>query len=231
MLGLAAYDSSSDDEVDTRRTPLPKRDLEHGSSANPNPTEDNAQSTPDTELAPVITADPNPRGPVLGPSHQEVQPSNTRSLDGQSSPYSASRNLVHDLTLPPVPSLDIPLSPPGSPSPTANAKFAHFLALKKQEVHFNEKLASSTSLKNPSLLKKLMDHAGLSEEMQYHTALPRDLWDMASLPSWGFKEELLKAQKEIHSNLEERKLPGKRETIDFVSATAPGVKKISKPNP
>ncbi|KAJ6155043.1 hypothetical protein N7470_005609 [Penicillium chermesinum] len=48
-----------------------------------------------------------------------------------------------------VPNLDIPPSPPGSPDPAANAKFQHFLSLKHQGVHFNAKLATSSSLKNP----------------------------------------------------------------------------------
>ncbi|KAI9039068.1 HCNGP domain-containing protein [Aspergillus affinis] len=226
MLGLGAYDSSSEDEIDEKRTSSPKRELEHDSGA--------TKPVPDTGRvyqAPVSSTESNPPGPVLGPSHQEAQPSNPRSTHGQASPYSASRNLVHDLTLPPVPSLDIPPSPPGSPNPTANAKFAHFLALKKQEVHFNEKLASSSSLKNPSLLKKLMEHAGLGEEMQYHTALSRELWDMDGLPDWGFKEELLKAQKDMRNNLEEQRVQGQRDTIDFVAATASNTKKRSRPHP
>lgn len=230
MLGLGAYESSSEDEVDEKRTSSPKRELEHDSGATSKPVADTAQVTPDVPQ-PVISTESNPPGPVLGPSHQEAQPSNPRSMHGQASPYSASRNLVHDLTLPPVPCLDIPPSPPGSPSPAANAKFAHFLALKKQEVHFNEKLAGSSSLKNPSLLKKLMEHAGLSEEMQYHTALSRELWDMDGLPAWGFKEELLKAQKEMRDNLEEQRLQGQRDTIDFVAATTLNTKKRSRPHP
>lgn len=75
-----------------------------------------------------------------------------------------------------------------------------------------------------------MDHAGLSEEMQYHIALPRDLWDTSNLPEWGFKEELLRTQKEIYNNLEEQRLPGQRETIDFVAATTSNVNKRTNPN-
>jgi hypothetical protein len=119
-----------------------------------------------------------------------------------------------------VPNLDIPPSPPGSPDAKANAKFGHFLSLKKQNVHFNEKLAVSTSLKNPSLLRKLMEHAGIDDQAQYFTSLPLEVWDVASLPTWGFKEELLKAQREFHQKAEEQSITGQRDTIDFVAATS-----------
>jgi hypothetical protein len=127
--------------------------------------------------------------------------------------------LIQDLTLPPVPNLDIPPSPPGSPDPAANAKFEHFLSLKKQGVHFNAKLANSSSLKNPSLLKKMMNHAGIDEQSQYDTALPADLWSTSKLPKWGFKEEVLRAQQEIRQQREEKKSAGQRSSIDFVSGS------------
>src|SRR5215469_12975202 len=115
-------------------------------------------------------------------------------MPGESSPFSTSRDIIHGLTLPPVPNLDIPPSPPGSPDPSAGAKFSHFLLLKKQGVHFNEKLAASSSLKNPSLLVKLRKHAGI-EGLEQHTAsLPLGVWGVSMLPDWAYKEELLKAQ-------------------------------------
>ena len=131
------------------------------------------------------------------------------------SPFSASRALIQDLTLPSVPNLDIPPSPPGSPNPAANSKFEHFLSLKKQGVHFNAKLASSSSLKNPSLLQKMMQHAGIEEQGQYETSLPTELWDISSIPQWGHKEELLRAQQEFRSKLESEP----RSSIQFVSGS------------
>ncbi|KAL2828648.1 nucleophile aminohydrolase [Aspergillus cavernicola] len=151
--------------------------------------------------------DREPSGPVLGPAHEDKT---SNIIDGQSS---TSRNLIHDLTLPPVPNLDIPPSPPGSPTPEANAKFTHFLSLKNQNVHFNEKLAGSASLKNPSLLKKLMNHAGIDEQAQYSSSLPPDIWDISNLPNWGYKEELLRAQKELNARPK-----GQRDTIEFVNS-------------
>jgi len=126
------------------------------------------------------------------------------------------------MTLPPDPNLDIPPSPPGVPNPEANRKFAHFLSLKKQGVHFNEKLAGSSSLRNPSLLSKLMIHAGIDEEAQYETSLPKDLWDVSTLPVWGFKEELLRSQQEIRRKIEEKKASGPRESIDFIAGSMSG---------
>lgn len=158
------------------------------------------------------THDREPSGPVLGPAHEGTGAPEV--FDEQSS---ASRTVVHDLTLPPVPNLDIPPSPPGSPSPSANAKFAHFLTLKKQDVHFNEKLAGSVSLKNPSLLRKMMEHAGIDHQAQYFSSLPPELWSTTDLPNWGYKEELLKAQRELNTRAEEGRLQGQRDTIEFVS--------------
>lgn len=161
------------------------------------------------------TFDREPSGPVLGPMHEEFE--TRQAVDEQSS---TSRTFIHDLTLPPVPNLDIPPSPPGSPNPSANAKFAHFLSLKKQDVHFNDKLAGSASLKNPSLLRKLMEHAGIDDQAQYSSSLPPDLWNISKLPYWGYKEELLRAQKEHNVKAEDSRLRGQRDMVEFVSGSS-----------
>jgi len=108
------------------------------------------------------------------------------------SPYSANRALLRDLTLPTLPNYDIPSSPPGSPVGSTNAKFKHFLELKKQGIHFNEKLAKSSALKNPSLMQKLMDFSDIDEAGQYVTTLPRDLSNPDAFPAHAYKEELAK---------------------------------------
>ncbi|KAL6235142.1 hypothetical protein BDW75DRAFT_210334 [Aspergillus navahoensis] len=159
------------------------------------------ETVPDRELS----------GPVLGPMH-DTGPS--QIIDR---PPSSNRTLIHDLTLPPVPNLDIPPSPPGSPNPEANAKFAHFLSLKKQGIHFNDKLASSVSLKNPSLLRQMMEHAGIDYRAQYSTSLPTYMWNTSDLPSWGYKEELLKAQRGLNAKAEDDRAKGQRDTVEFVS--------------
>lgn len=158
-------------------------------------------------------------GPVSGPAPNNPALSPDHSTGRRSSPYSTTRALVQDLTLPPIPNLDIPPSPPGSPDPAANAKFEHFLALKKQGVHFNSKLASSSSLKNPSLLMKMMNHAGIDEQSQYNTSLPEQLWSTSNLPSWGYKEELLKTQQQTRQNMEDLQTSGQRSSVEFVSGS------------
>ncbi|KAE8163145.1 HCNGP-like protein-domain-containing protein [Aspergillus tamarii] len=223
MLGLGAYESSSEDEVE-KRAPSATKFVNNGQ---PVELSKSAYALPDKcPSLPETATSRETRGPIFGPSHEEAHPEPHSS---ERSRLATSHTLIHDLTLPPVPNLDIPLSPPGSPDANANSKFAHFLSLKKKGVHFNEKLALSTSLKNPSLLVKLMEHAGIDGQMQYSTALPSEVWDMSGLPRWGFKEELLKSQKEFHQKTEEQ-WSGQRDTIDFVAATtadSTGVRSIS----
>ena len=136
------------------------------------------------------------------------------------SPYSVYRTSVWDLTLPQVPNLNIPPSPPGSPPPGIEKKFEHFLELKRRGVHFNAKLSKSSALKNPSLLQKLMASAGVDEHDQYHTTLSKNLWDPTAFSSWAFKEELAKSQQEVGKRKEEEKVRIQREAIDFVSVTS-----------
>jgi len=95
---------------------------------------------------------------------------------------------------------------------------SHFLALKRQNIHFNAKLASSSALKNPSLLPKLMSSAGVDEGAQYATTLPKELWDPAGFPEEGFKEALAKSQTELGKKKEEETARGQREGLEFVSA-------------
>ncbi|KAF9886189.1 hypothetical protein FE257_011912 [Aspergillus nanangensis] len=213
MLGLGEYQSSSEDELDQSPS-LPKHDKNEQQPPAPDTT-NKAQTVPNEKELTDKSSAPPLSGPFLGPSHEAAPPPNVLP-DRGASPFSTSRTLIQDLTLPPIPNLDIPPSPPGSPNPATNAKFAHFLSLKAQNVHFNEKLASSASLRNPSLLQKLMEHSGIDDQAQYATSLPRDVWDVSKLPAWGFKEELLKAQKEFHKI--EQKASGQRDTIHFVGA-------------
>ncbi|MCJ1431789.1 hypothetical protein MMC27_001144 [Xylographa pallens] len=158
-------------------------------------------------------------GPSMGPFND--QPESETASEPQS-PYSANRALIRDLTLPTIPIFDIPDSPPGSPPPGLDEKFGQFLKLKKQGVHFNEKLARSSALKNPSLLRKLMDFAGVDESEQYATILPSGIWDPESFPPSAYKEELAKSQQDIHKKREEERAKVQRESIEFVAASASG---------
>jgi hypothetical protein len=120
--------------------------------------------------------------------------------------------------MPPIPNFDIPPSPPGSPPPTTSKKFARFLELKKQGIHFNEKLERSSALKNPSLLLKLMDFAGIDEKEQYASALPDDLAVPTSFPAWAYADQLNKTQQKVMKKREEEQARKQREAIDFVPA-------------
>jgi hypothetical protein len=172
----------------------------------------------------------DPDAPLVGPSLGPAGPPETYVPEDMAyeeeapegppqSPYSENRARIRDLTLPSVPNLDMPPSPPGSPSQSSNKKFAHFLELKKQGVHFNEKLAKSSALKNPSLMQKLMDFAGISEEEQYSNTLPKEAWDPAKFPVSAYKEELAKIQQKILRLREDAKIRGQRESVEFVSAS------------
>ena len=159
-------------------------------------------------------------GPSIAPA---IEPGDNGVAREAQSPYTANRALIRDLTLPPVPNLDIPPSPPGSPPPGTNDKINHFLDLKKQGVHFNEKLAGSSALKNPCLLQKLMAFAGVDESDQYATILPKDVWDPAAFPSWAYKEELAKSQQEVTKRREEERARSQRESVGFVPASGPAL--------
>lgn len=159
-------------------------------------------------------------GPALGPpADDDLEVQDEDPSVAPQSPYSANRALLRDLTLPTLPNYDIPPSPPGSPKESTNAKFKHFLELKKQGVHFNQKLAKSAALKNPSLMQKLLDFSGIDEVGQYETTLDKDLWDPNGFPEDAYKEELLKSQQKITKRKEDEKARGQRESVEFVPAT------------
>ena len=153
-----------------------------------------------------------PLGPPEGSSPRDDTTSTPQS------PYTANRAAIRNLTLPTIPNFEIPLSPPGSPPPGMDKKFEHFLELKRQGVHFNEKLAQSSALRNPGLLEKLMRFAGVNEEDQYNTTLPEGLWNPKGFPTWAYKEELAKSQQEMNRRKEDERSRTQRDGVDFVSA-------------
>jgi HCNGP-like protein len=169
-------------------------------------------------------------GPTLAPTDVPVElqlPEDDETMTPQS-PYTANRALLRDLTLPTMPNYDIPSSPPGSPIASTNSKFKHFLELKRQGVHFNEKLAKSSALKNPSLMQKLMDFADIDEAGQYATTLPKGLWNPSGFPEYAYKEELAYSQQKIRKKKEDEKAKGQRESIDFVPAATSSGESLSR---
>jgi hypothetical protein len=135
------------------------------------------------------------------------------------SPYTSNRESIRSLTLPTVPNFNIPPSPPGSPPQPSSNKFARFLELKKKGQHFNQRLESSSVLRDPAHLQRLMDFAGISTEDQYASTLPEGLAVPTTFPDWAYVEELSASQKKITKARE--KAP--REAIDFVAAAGPRV--------
>ncbi|KAK5124004.1 hypothetical protein LTR85_002201 [Meristemomyces frigidus] len=175
----------------------------------------------DPEQAGLDTSTPAP-GPSAGPrldlstASSAVTPS-----DPPLSPYTYERQRLRELTMPPVPNFDIPDSP--SPSPmngeeaaklaATTKKFERFLELKKQGVHFNERLHNSSSLRNPSLLPKLMEFAGISQEESYASTLPEALAVPTKWPEECYVESLLK-----QNERREKKRLTERDKVDFVPA-------------
>ncbi|TVY48998.1 Meiotically up-regulated protein 151 protein [Lachnellula occidentalis] len=218
MAGLVSYGSSEEeDNVQESRV----QEKSNGNRRQPRQAESTIPPPkPDAPLAgPVIgptvpTDDSLPMAGLLEEDHGIVA--------APQSPYSANRALLRDLTLPILPNYDIPPSPPGSPVGSTNAKFKHFLELKKQGIHFSEKLAKSSALKNPSLMHKLMEFSDIDEAGQYVTTLPRDLWNPEGFPAYAYKEELAKSQQKILKRKEDEQSRGQRESVDFVSASASG---------
>ncbi|TAQ83515.1 hypothetical protein B7494_g8156 [Chlorociboria aeruginascens] len=227
MAGLVDYGSSEEDEeiqLQSPRAAAAKPSIPTNGIIDGPPTKDIAQSIgiKESQLeasAPIV-------GPVLGPlnppdiSMMESSEENEESTPN--SPNHANRALQRDLTLPTVPNYDIPPSPPGSPLASTRTKFDHFLEQKQQGIHLNAKLSQSQQIKNPSLIQNLLDFAGIDEDGQYATTLPKELWDPCSFPEYAFKEELAKSQQEVLKRKEEEKSRGQREAVEFVPATISG---------
>lgn len=169
------------------------------------------------------------QGPMLGPSRRSAIHDDASGLlalaespDRPTSPYTATRTLLRDLTLPAVPNMDVPPSPPGTPPASAAAlteKFDHFLLLKRtQGVHFNARLASSAAMRDPSVMDKMVEFSGMGDQLvdQYVTTLPDELWDVRALPDWARKGRLRETQERVGKERER----GRGEPLSFVGAGA-----------
>ena len=224
MSGLVVYDSSSDEEPTIEHT-APK--------ASPVPGKLPVAATDATKIQPAANdreanssqdLDGNATmGPMIGPAPPP------EDEDEQGAPpvpaEMSERDVIRYWTDAPVPSASLPPSPPGSPDPAANERFARFLELKATGVHFNHDLAGKVTFRNPGLLATMMARAGVEEGAQYNTSLPRDLWDPTGFPEWAYKEGLLKSQQEMHNQNEANRkrlsATGKR-TIDFTGESNSG---------
>ncbi|KAI1461923.1 HCNGP-like protein-domain-containing protein [Annulohypoxylon moriforme] len=229
MSGLVSYESS-DEEVEQQPEPKPLKQAQDTTGntnekpklpVEPDVAPPKADETPAAIIGPQIGPAP---APAAGPSFPPLEEAPLEDDEADAgpglppgSPYTATRALLRDLTLPPIPNTDMPPSPPGSPPPATSAKFERFLELKKQDVHFNSKVAQNPSLRNPALTEKLLAFVELGGAAdQYQTTLPADIWDPTAFPRWAYKEQLKQSQAEV----EKARARGKGAPVEFVAATA-----------
>ncbi|KAI0385767.1 HCNGP-like protein-domain-containing protein [Hypomontagnella monticulosa] len=229
MAGLVGYESSDEEEVvqqpkskSLKQTQDTSVDTDEKPSApvKPDASSQKADEKPGVIIGPQIGPDPaaGPSYPPLEEAPMEDEEDSGPGLP-PGSPYTATRALLRDLTLPPVPNTDIPPSPPGSPPPATSAKFERFLELKKQGVHFNSKVAQNPALRNPALMDKLLGFVELTTPAdQYRTTLPADIWDPAAFPRWAYKEQLKQSQAEI----EKARARTKGAPVEFVASSTTG---------
>ncbi|KAK2609922.1 hypothetical protein N8I77_003391 [Diaporthe amygdali] len=261
MAPLVGYGSSDEEEDDVQSPAAPAEeikevqneavietaqgeDVEEKEShvSPPPPPPQTEQSTPAPQIGPVMPSESATMGPSLPPTDQvEAYPEemdqdqDTQGDRGQppSSPYSANRALLHQLTLPTVPNLDIPPSPPpGTPTSDSRhaaltAKFDKFLELKRTKgVHFNARIADSHAFRNPEQTDKLLGFIGIDTKFdrdvgagasQYATTLPAELWDPAGFPAWAYRGQLRRAQEK--ASKERARAQG--EAVQFVPAANP----------
>ncbi|PHH76510.1 hypothetical protein CDD82_3960 [Ophiocordyceps australis] len=241
MASLVGYESSGDDQDDVptsdqqqRQQPPPKTEpptsrarLQHSAADGDDAPR---QTSPPCDQGPLVTTKAEPPVPhnatLIGPSlpppqadYAPLQDDNPDHLEEPQSPYSAERALIHDLTLPAYPDLDIPPSPPGSPPVGITKKFEQFLALKQKGVHLNAKLEESTVLRNPGVMDKLLDFVELEGAQQYETTLSLDLWNPSGFPESARVNKLKKLHEGSKKSKARQRPPGNRTSISFVPAS------------
>ncbi|EME39445.1 hypothetical protein DOTSEDRAFT_75200 [Dothistroma septosporum NZE10] len=121
--------------------------------------------------------------------------------------------------MPTIPNFEIPDSPPPPSRNSEEAatlaattkKFERFLELKQQGIHFNERLQNSSSLRNPSLLPKLMEFAGISAEDSHKSSLTEEVAVAAKWPEECYVEGLTR-----QIERREKKRMAERDKVEFV---------------
>ncbi|RDA84428.1 hypothetical protein CP532_2123 [Ophiocordyceps camponoti-leonardi (nom. inval.)] len=233
MAGLVGYNSSDEDSDEDKKEQQQPSGTDTSDTIRIPPS--TAQTETSSSLPPLPTIGPIPQSALpLGPSLPPMEEEEEEEAEGggggraeedkvlpsdRTSSSVDDRALIHHLTLPTVPDLDIPPSPPGSPPSRTSKSFEQFLQLKKKGTHFNAKLDQSTSLRNPSIMDKLMDFAELEGLKQYETTLSPDLWNPAAFPEAAFYDRLRKTRERIVKEREDERASGSRTTIDFVPST------------
>ncbi|EPQ65848.1 hypothetical protein BGT96224_3785 [Blumeria graminis f. sp. tritici 96224] len=159
--------------------------------------------------------------PLLGPHLEPNTIAGPISFESdpnliQLSPYSKGRAILRNLTMPTSPNYEIPSSPTTPPNQEINLKFNRLLELKARGIHFNEKLESSTALKNPTCMQNLMDLANMDETDQYLTTLPKSYWNPKAFPDHAYVDNLENSRRKISKELDKGR--SQRESVDFVPA-------------
>lgn len=216
MSALVGYETSSDEEETAASASKAASTIETPAALTTNTTIESNSSNSTSYVSELASV-----GPLLGPNI----PLNGDMIDAESLAEAfegtSERDTIRHLTQASLPMTSMPPSPPGSPDPAANARFARFLELKAKGLHFNEDLAKKSSFLNPALLATMIARAGIDEEDQYNTSLPLDLWNPKGFPEWAYKEELHKAQQAVRDKeVAERKALSSagRRTIEFASS-------------
>ncbi|KAK4500290.1 hypothetical protein PRZ48_008479 [Zasmidium cellare] len=234
MASLVAYGSSDEENDIQPEKPAKIAKIDPSATQPRNAKSEKSAETHKTETLPDVNysaAPANPpqasvsEGPAAGPSADAAGPSADDTDSTPFSPYTYERQRLRELTMPTVPNFDIPDSPPPPPTNSEEAaalaaktkKFEKFLELKKQGVHFNERLQNSTSLRNPSLLPKLMEFAGISQEESYSSSLPEGLGVAVKWPEECYVESLVR-----RNERKEKKRIAERDKVDFVPAAKSG---------
>lgn len=168
-------------------------------------------------------AQPSPlTGPTQGPVAPPAATADSTDDAAPGSPYTSSRSLIRNLTLPTIPNFSIPASPPGSPPLRPTKKFTQFLELKKKGQHFNQRLENSSVLRDPGHMARLMEFVGIVEEEQYASTLSEDIAVPTAFPEWAYVEELRASQKKSMKAKEEERAKMPREAIEFIPAARSG---------
>ncbi|KFA50159.1 hypothetical protein S40293_03679 [Stachybotrys chartarum IBT 40293] len=240
MALLVGYDSSEDEDNETSISNEAAKPAIKGA-----PTQQTTEGAAEKVVQPKVITATEPaqtttieadHGATIGPVQQSAVPLGpslplmdlSESIIGEReisqeplSPYSGNRALIQSLTLPSVPNVDIPGSPPGSPPASITKKFEHFLDLKRKGTHFNAKLEQSLALKNPSIMDTMVQFDGVGDPVQYETTLSSDLWDPNAFPEWASSSQLRQTRIRIAKEKASEQTSGGRTSIDFVPALTP----------
>lgn len=211
---LVSYGDSDEDSDESSK---PTRN--HVSGAESNCKDDTL-----TRSSEAVGAQNDVSGPVLGPTIPADIDQGVLSYEedlAEPLPDLPEQDLLRYLTQPAHPAAQIPPEPSTAANPAVTARFKHFLQLKSKGIHFNQDLAGKASFKNPNLFASLLERTGLPPDAQYKSTVPTAIFDPSSLPSWSYKDELLRSQQahiaELNATKKTQSANGKR-VIDFTPA-------------